>query len=270
MALELDVNAITDETCMKALDAFYEGDGNSEWRRGLISDMRRALEAVADKPQGANSDMSEFIRNASPDRKADVYGRVMDAVAAQQESVIRAAAQGEAVAEVAEGFDTIKWLTEDSLPIGTKLYTRPAADRVGDVVADWWWNGMVDDPSFRRTENSNHDIPLFAGCNPHSEIMKRHAERVGDGEFISHAELMEVFGLKSEDLADARTEIKAALAKLKAERVGVPDDVAHKAKELINVVTAQCGGYQSGRGWVAYHAALALKDAMLAGKDATP
>ena len=44
-------------------------------------------------PQKGNvNPLSEFIRNATPDEKAEVYGRVMDKVAEQQQAVLDRAA----------------------------------------------------------------------------------------------------------------------------------------------------------------------------------
>lgn len=71
-----------------------------DWRatHGCTDDCRtgrackRADEADAVRGAGGPaSGLSDFIRNAAPERKAEVYGEVMDKVAEQQRAVIDAA-----------------------------------------------------------------------------------------------------------------------------------------------------------------------------------
>ena len=45
----------------------------------------------APSPAPAASALSDFVRNATPERKEEVYGRVMDKVAEQQQEVIERA-----------------------------------------------------------------------------------------------------------------------------------------------------------------------------------
>lgn len=58
------------------------------------------IPAPAPAPAPTSSALSEFIRNATPERKAEVYGQVMDKVVEQQQEVIERA---KAVSPSAQG-----------------------------------------------------------------------------------------------------------------------------------------------------------------------
>lgn len=67
------------------LEALHDREqANAEYRRAK-SRLFRAC------PPGVATPLSDFIRNASPERKAEVFGRVMDNVTERQQAVIAAA-----------------------------------------------------------------------------------------------------------------------------------------------------------------------------------
>ena len=65
-------------------------DGANVTCQVAVNDIRKAVAALASLQGQPASGLSDFIRNATPERKAEVYGKVMERASAAQEATLQA------------------------------------------------------------------------------------------------------------------------------------------------------------------------------------